>query len=354
MEPEKLWSLDTSTKVKSLTWWWWWWLFFIDNPANPDRPRQLMILWSTKNCKKVRIDHYDWKRKHDIEKASNVLKFNGMAAAWYFDGKQMHDPLLLDEHELHCQWDGNGGKLQTDENIRSFEGNDREYKVRIVHEGQEFDFRLLPWTKFQSEPHYSGRKYVGKLGYDILKIRGVKLEGRIGNEKVTGTAYFQKVMVNAPAVPWYWGMFHFQDGSYFDYFMPHVGLQCLRRSDSPKSTWDGGHAFMARNAQFFHEPTGRHYVFKDAEIRKTVLNGLPVFVLLARNGKVELKVSMNAYSRACWKFQQKFLGLNTKLFYNEYPTDLLDFELKDGDKIITKKELGKSVGNTEHAWGMLA
>jgi len=351
---EKLWSLDTSTKVKGLTWWWWWWLFFIDNPANPDRPRQLMILWSTKNCKKVKIDDYSWKRKHGIENENNSMKFNGITAAWYFDGTKMHDPLLLDEHELHCQWDGNEGKLQASTGIRLFEGNEKEYKVKIEHNGQKFDFKLLPWTKFQSEPHYSGRKYVGKLGYDILKIHGVRLEGKIGDEKVTGTAYFQKVMVNAPAVPWYWGLFHFEDGSYFDYFMPHVGLQCLRRSNSPKSAWDRGHVFMARNAQFFHEPTGKHYLFKNARIRKLIENGLPIFQLTAKENGISLKANMAAYSRACWRFEQKALGLKTKLFYNEYPTDLLEFELKDGSKIITKKELGKSVGNTEHAWGTLA
>ena len=34
-------------------WWWWFWLFFFDNPRNPARPRQLMVLWSTKNEKEI-------------------------------------------------------------------------------------------------------------------------------------------------------------------------------------------------------------------------------------------------------------------------------------------------------------
>ncbi|GIR00415.1 MAG: hypothetical protein CM15mP9_1180 [Methanobacteriota archaeon] len=40
--------------------------------------------------------------------------------------------------------------------------------------------------------------------------------------QVSGTAYFQKVCVQAPSPPWFWGMLHFDDGSYIDWFVPHI------------------------------------------------------------------------------------------------------------------------------------
>ena len=47
-----------------------------------------------------------------------------------------------------------------------------------------------------------------------------------------GTAYFQKVTVQAPSVPWFWGMVHFDDGSYLDWFMPHLTLYLQPRMTS--------------------------------------------------------------------------------------------------------------------------
>ena len=57
---ELMWDLNTDEKIKNLSWWWWWWIFFIKNPKNPARPRQLMILWSTKNCERIIVNDYDW------------------------------------------------------------------------------------------------------------------------------------------------------------------------------------------------------------------------------------------------------------------------------------------------------
>ena len=47
--------------------------------------------------------------------------------------------------------------------------------------------------------------YAAGLGYDILRLHGTKAVGEIDGAEVRGTAYFQKVKVQAPSVPWYWG-----------------------------------------------------------------------------------------------------------------------------------------------------
>jgi len=353
---EQLWSLDTSTRIKGLTWWWWWWLFLIKNKENPERPKQLMILWSTKNCQTVKIDDYDWARKHDIVKGPNGLRFNGMAAAWYFDGNSMEDPVLLEEHDFSSAWNAKGGSLgPTNGRMPAFSGGDGNYRVQLNAKGTDFLFNMSPWTKFQSEPRHSHKKYAGRMGYDILKIYGSKLAGSIGGAPIEGTAYFQKVMVNAPAVPWYWGMFHGQDGSYVDYFMPHIGLPCLRRSYSPHSVWDRLELPLSKKINFFHEPSQKHYEFRrNISIKKSVDHGLPTFFVSAKQGDAEIRMKLRAYSRACWKFRQPLGKLETVLYYNEYPTTMEEFILKDGTTIIRKDDLGSVAGNTEHAWGTLA
>lgn len=347
MNENNFWSFDTSNTMKGFTWWWFWWLFFIDTPKG--KPRQLMILWSTKECNKIKIDNYLWERKYPIIKDKNTMKFNGVTAAWYFDGKEMHDPFLLNEDDFISEWNNKGGKLYAKNSLRLFEGGKGNYKVAFSENNDDFVFNMKPWTKFQSELRSSGKYFIGKAGYAMEKIYGSKFTGKINKENISGTAYFQKVKVNAPAVPWYWGAFHFEKGSYLDFFMPNFGLQCLRRSDSQKSIFDTGHIFMKCNAQFYHEKTGKHYKFKKIKIRKFMNNKLPVFTLIAKEKNTEMKAEWAAYTRACWKFKQG----KSKLFYNEYPVDLKKFELRDGNTIIRKEDLGKCAGNIEHSWGLL-
>jgi len=360
MAEEPIWSLNTGTRIKGMTWWWWWWLFFIKNPENPAQPKQLMVLWSTKNCDRIKIDDYDWARKGDIEKAVNgeagELKFNGVVGAWYFDGQKMNEELVLEERNMASVWNkGNGTLKPVDGRNLTFSGGDGRYKVRIEAKGGDFEFNMSPWTKFQSQTRPGGKNYIGKVGYEMSKIYGNRMAGTIGGSPVEGTAYFQKVMVNAPAVPWYWGMFHGEEGSYLEYFMPHAGLPCLRRSSSPRSVLDRLELPLSKKIIFFHEPSQKNYEFrKNISIKKSVENGLPTFSVSAKQGGAEIRMKLRAYSRACWTFRQKFCGLDTVLHYNEYPTAMEEFILKDGTTIIRKDDLGNAAGNTEHAWGTLA
>ena len=109
---DRVWNLNLSEKLPGLTWWWWWWIFFFDNPDDPEHPRQLMILWSTKNCDRIKVMDFDWERtgtiKRDMDPMTkeNRMAFNGMTAVWYFDGKKMYDPFLLKESGFQVNWNG--------------------------------------------------------------------------------------------------------------------------------------------------------------------------------------------------------------------------------------------------------
>ena len=98
--------------------------------------------------------------------------------------------------------------------------SDRE--ARKAGAPSTFEAQLTPWWGPPSELTYRNNEIAMGMGYDILRLQGMKSSLSIDGEEFEGTAYFQKVTVQAPSVPWFWGMVHFDDGSYLDWFMPHL------------------------------------------------------------------------------------------------------------------------------------
>ena len=62
-----IWKVYPENMLKNRTWHWWWWLHFFENPDNPEFPKQLMVLWGTRNCKKVRVDDFYWEPRIPME-----------------------------------------------------------------------------------------------------------------------------------------------------------------------------------------------------------------------------------------------------------------------------------------------
>ena len=111
-------------------WWWWFWLFFFNNPKNPAKPRQLMILWSTKNEREVDCNNLKINIKLPIDKKN----LNGAVAAWYFDGEKMHHNFLLETCDIKI----NDRKLSTASTIPTSFSIDG--KRSIVKIGKDFEF----------------------------------------------------------------------------------------------------------------------------------------------------------------------------------------------------------------------
>ncbi len=379
-----MWLLNTTEKIKNLTWWWWWWIFFIDNPGDPKHPRQFMILWSTKNCRNIKVMDHPWTPKktittfmsdggkalasNDVKANSlgeNRMEFNGMTAAWWYDGKKMYDPYILEESDFHTKWKGDEGMLVPETmtgNIYTFEGKLDKYNVHIKCPKGEFSFDMLPWNKFMSKHVYNARHYTKKMGYNILKIRGMKLSGFIDEggkkEDISGTAYFQRLMVNAPGLPWYWGIFHIEDGSYIDYMFPFIGPQMFRNSENPRSLLDWGEIKLSRSVEYYIAEADKLHNLKVGGVKKEFSkDNLPIFNVEARDKQdtKRLKMRLEAYSRAYWRFEQKNTIKSRIFFYNEYPVVMTDFYFEDKETGLKKRleELGKVVGNCEHSWGRL-
>jgi len=363
MDESLMWDLNIKERIRNLTWWWWWWLLFIKDPEEPKRSRQLMILWSTKDCQRIKVNDHWWERKFDISKTDNETKFHGMTAAWYYDGRKMHEPFVLEENSFAVSRNSedDGELVPQSKYTYVFSGNPKQYELRIKRPGFDMKFRMNPWNPFMDKQRYKKARYVGKYGYNGLRIYGQKLSGTIetdgGLEDITGTAYFQKIMVNAPVMPWYWGVFHMEDGSYIDYMTPHIGFAMGRRTEAPRSWRDGNGLRLSNRMLFYVAKEDREYHFKVKKFGKTwTREGLPVFSVLgrSRDGKAELEMTLESYSRAFWRFEQKYLRwFSSILHYNEYPVEVKKLEFREGGRKITLGDVGYITGNCEHTWGKL-
>ncbi len=136
--------------------------------------------------------------------------------------------------------------------------------------------------------------------------------------------------------------------------MPHIGPPALRRSEKHRSNLDWGEKMLSKGWQFIEGETSRLHKFKKIRISKRYENDLPIFLLQGEDGGQKLKMEMKSYARAYWKVVQPLIGpLTTLLYYNEYPVNLTEFEYRDGSERWTLSDLGRVVGNCEHAWGII-
>lgn len=347
-------SLSTKELTKN-TWYWWWWLFFIK--SKDTLPKQLMILWSTKNCKKIKVNSFNWERNKNISQNNGKTEFDGMICSWFFDGKKMIDEFVFDRDDLIVEHDGNFGKLFPKSEKYNFEGDEKNYKVRITNKKSELNFEMSHWNDFLVKHRYTEKHYLKKFNYNILKIYGMKMKGILKEngkeEKFDGSAYFQKVMVNAPATPWYWGIVHTERGDFLEYFKPNIGLQMLRKDSLHASIFDSGEIPLSKRTQFYDAEKNELHVFKKMKLSKVYENDLPIFKIKGRNENEEIEFVLKAYSRAYWRFEEPSLFIKSILYYNEYPTILSSFLLKGKNGKIGLEDLGYNVGNSEHTWGKL-
>jgi hypothetical protein len=357
---KNLWVLKTDDMLKNLSWWWWWWLFFVKDPDNPGKTKQFMILWSTKYTDNIKVMDEKWSVSKLPTWEDGVLKFNGMTCAWWYDGKQMYDPLMIVKSDFEVRKEGPFGEVKplVDGADYRFLGSPEKYEVNIKDDKNDFRFEMTPWNDYLQQHNFNESQYTKKYSYNILKIFGMKMNGRINGEEVTGSAYQQRVTVNAPAAPWYWGLVHFDDGSYLDYFMPFIGPQIFRTKEKAKSWLDWGDRALNRSIHFYHRESNTEFKFKKKQVTIThkVKDGLPIFDVLGKDKEKQIYLRLKAYSRAHWRFQQRRKrGMRSILYYNEFPAEVTHFHFKtrDGSVNVKKGDLGESAANFEHTWGKL-
>ncbi len=377
------WNFDSLPPLRRLSWWWWWWLVIIPDAERPGISKQLMVLWSTRDCERIEVSGHDWwggGRTATDEEGGIV--FPGMVASWWFDGEEMYEPLVLKEsrmaaipsdHELWPGQRGEGGGAVVpivDEDLSMGLLPDRsafwlrhDSDPSQVEKGapSRFDLRMAPWNDEISALEYKNNVYAANMGYDILRIHGTKCEGTIDGEHVEGTAYFQKVTVQAPSIPWFWGMLHFDDGSYMDWWFPHISLSVTARDSEPWKKRDIARLPLTGAGLFKDAGRERTERFERCEVELTKGEGedsegnhLPRFKVRMWNGRTQVSLVAKAASRAHWRFNQPTRAHMTSHFtYNEYPLQIEEISILD-EKGVRKLDDWKWVhGNAEHSWGVL-
>ncbi|MBD3389106.1 MAG: hypothetical protein GF416_08465 [Candidatus Altiarchaeales archaeon] len=308
-------------------WWWWFWLFFFDNPDDPSRPRQLMILWSTKNVKDIVCNDVNLKLSPGCDRS----RMPGAVAAWYYDGSEMHHNYLLE----NCDILVSKGSVSSDSEVPAVFSVDGMRSEVVVGDHMRFISEASNDHEFM-KPIYVADDVVGDIGYSILKLNRLELSGEVDGRATRGTSYFQRVFVNSPVPPWYWAVVHFENGAVLTYYNPHFHLTSIREDIS---YYDGE----------------RLHRFKSADISRSG-DDLPSFTVSGENRDATIRLTVDAYSHSSWTFKKKTLGLvPNKLVYNEYPIVVSDFTFKDksSGEVTTLEDLGSSVGNAEHTTGFL-
>ncbi|MFH1229838.1 MAG: hypothetical protein V1678_05460 [Candidatus Aenigmatarchaeota archaeon] len=308
-------------------WWWWFCLFFIDDKNNPNTPKQLMVLWSTKNSKSFWCNDI----KMEMCKPSSNDTIPGAVASWYFDGQKMQQPLLFEQ----CNLKLSSNILVSDSSTPtsfSMEGGKGVVKI-----GDDFELNVEVENNHDfTKPLYASHSYLFNKGYSMIRLIHLKLTGKIKGENISGSAFFHRIFVNLPSPSWHWGLFHFKNGGILTYYNPYIFKKSMKKDIT---LFDGN---------CIHE-------FVDIKVKKKD-ECFPVFHVSGENDCEKIEFTVKTYSQASWTFKKRSIGfIPNKLVYNEYPSFISDLKLVDKKtgKNINLDYLGSSVGNTEYTTGML-
>ena len=382
-----MWRLDDRKPIFRLTWDWWWWLVMLDDEEGRPSGKQFMILWSTKDNDIVDVNSQEWRpsaRPGADENGS--LTLDGMVCAWWFDGEKMHDEIISEKCKLVAITDQNpiwpdkvsktlgGGavipilpednSMGLNSDLSEFWIKAKSYRNKLDDTPESFEFKITPWNRAMSTARYATADYAAGMGYDILRLHGSKVHALIDGKESKGTAYFQKVKVQAPAIPWYWGMLHFSDGSYLDWFVPHISPLLLAKTPTSWKYGDQVHFSISMGALFHDAVEQRSEKFNQVSVRKemsekTIIRhgkeeALPIFHVEIKNPRTKILIEAHAVERAHWFFDQPTRGgIRSHLTYNEYPLEIKKINIQNEYRVRTVDDYEWIRGNAEHSWGLL-
>ena len=387
----RMWKLQERPPLHHLTWDWWWWLLMLDDDEGNPSGKQLMVLWSTKDNPKVMVSGTEWtpKGRPGFDDDGGI-SLDGMVCAWWFDGKRMYEPYIKrkcrmivvdDEHPSwpnNAKYSGAGGgavvPLTEEDMSMGLKSDLSEFWLNLHSDEflennnvpKTMEFTLTPWNEAMSTARHATATYAMEMGYDILRLHGCKVSGKLDNEDIKGTAYFQKVCVQAPSVPWYWGMLHLSDGSYIDWFLPHLSMTVTSRDNRPWRKRDLGHMSLSQGGLFHDAVSGKSIPFDKVRVEKYAsdeLEGehganpgsnLPGFKVEMWTESVHINLDAVAIDRAHWAFEQPTIGgLVSNFTYNEYPLKVISISITDESGVRKLSDYDWIRGNAEHSWGIL-
>ncbi|MFA6907433.1 MAG: hypothetical protein WC263_01255 [Candidatus Micrarchaeia archaeon] len=358
---ERIWQPPQEWKTPG-AWLWWFWLFFIhdENTKKTGKCRQLMILWSIKNDKEILCNSLDIRAPVQLEpRADGTCALNGAAAAWYFDGEKMHEGFVLEPSHMSLDRKRRS-LLAPGKTPSSFAQHGEDFITKIKSGKTEFEFVARQIDMHPAVgPTHGDTSFPAGMRIEGTRIEILRLSGteRHNGKKraLFGTAYFQKILLAAPPPPWYWGLYHFSDGSFFTYMVPYAGRAMLA-----DNAWKGARLKkpslpIKQDVFLYHAPSGRVFEGGRLAVAPGKIAGTENYKHELEGGGADFSIvaTARAYSRACWSFRKKIgrLPARSNFKYNEYPSVLESLTLTtNGGETISLKN---GWGNMENSWGFI-
>jgi hypothetical protein len=354
-QPPKKWATPGA-------WLWWFWIFFIHDTdtKKTGKCRQLMILWSIKNDRAIMCNSLDIRVPKQIEtRIDGTYRLNGAAAAWYSDGKKMHEDFVLETTSMSLD-PSRLSLFAPGKTPSSFSMKNGGFVTKIKSGRHEFEFVARQNDRHPAVgPTHGITPLPAGMMIEGTRIEILELSGKESHNgkksELSGTAYFQKILLAAPPPQWYWGLYHFSDGSFFTYMVPYVGRAALA-----DNAWKGARLRKPRlplkqDVFLYHAPSGRVFEGSSLTVTPSQIGKTENYVheLSGKGAGFEIAATARSYSHACWSFRKKIgvLPARSNFRYNEYPVVLELLEIKtDKGEVITLKN---GWGNMENSWGFI-
>jgi len=317
--------------------------------------KQIVGYWTTKTYKDVRTNGVNWGPAADIAGTPDNFSYNGIATFWFWDGQEFHKTPPKNSRFTTVL---NNGGVNVDSEDVQLSSSQEGTRLRFCRDPKEFDLDVASITPNPPPVGYKRTMLSKKLGmgFDALKIYHANWTGTLSikgsKRKADGSVYMQHICLNTPALPWLWGVFHKDDGSYFTYFTSFLGPHMLRRKAECKPEWDNRFKFLNKNLNY--TPAGEK-TKRFRQVRYNVFrqeNGLPGFETFGELGKEKLRVKMRTLAKCTYTFERRKLWQN-RFFYNEFPAEVMELEYTDGKGNVHRENGGAWNGNCEYSWGML-
>ena len=314
-ELSELWNTPFVQKRKTFGFWWWFFFLVFKNP--PEKfPRQFMTLWATKDVRQTIVN--DRLHQHTIGITRTQAKdtFKGVLSSWYFDGQQMHQDLILENALCTNQRTPSPGIFVNGKSRLSLVPQGSKIALNVDSDVIQVNMQWEPNLAIPYLGPTGQRKSFlkGLLQQDIFRINQFKFSGDLAfegrQEQVDGIGYLQRIVVNTPVPPWWWGVLFFENGSMTKYFLPHIGPSIFRRSirDHP-SPLEIAFKPISRSMEFYDAEKNQIYRFQKARIRKYFKpDGLPIFHVKYLRQDGSLEYYLNCYSRTYFKLKNKVFG----------------------------------------------
>lgn len=315
--------------------------------------KQIVGFWTAKTYKNVLLNGVNWGPAANLSGTPSDFSYNGIVTFWYWDGRDFQKTPPKNARFVTVLKDGALDISSDDVHLTS--GKERT-SIRFCRDPDEFDLDVASITPNPPPVRYKRTMLTKSMGFDALKIYHANWTGTLsikGNKReVDGSLYMQHICLNTPAMPWLWGVFHKDDGSYFTYFTSFVGPLLFRRRAECEPKWDNKFRFLNKNLNY---TLAGGETKRFGHVRYSVFrqeNGLPGFEVLGELGQERLRVKVRTLAKCTYAFERRKLWRN-KFFYNEFPSEVMELEYIDPNGTVHREQGGAWNGNCEYSWGTL-